>query len=154
AHKAIAQGKLVPVVCVSSKKDQGLQELLNLLASCSLDPSDVHKMAIRDDDDEVDIDPKEEGEVIAQVFKTTNDLIIGKLSYDRSHYGQLTSEVTLTNLLTGKAAKPGHFYQLQGKTQEEVKEAIAGDIVAIAKWDDLHISDTVVSARAQNASHL
>lgn len=154
AHKAIALGKIVPIVCVSSKKDIGLQELLNLLASCSLDPSDVHRMAIQDDEAEVDLDPREEGEVIAQVFKTTNDLFMGKLSYLRILSGHLTSDMTLTNLRSGKSVKPGHFYQLQGKTQEEVKEAIAGDIVAVAKWDDLHISDTVVSAGAQNASHL
>ena len=39
--------------------------------------------------------------------------------------------------------RPGHIYVLQGKQQEEVPEAIAGDIVAIAKFDDLHVSDTV-----------
>ena len=50
------------------------------------------------------------------------------------------------NLRTGKTSKPGHLYRLQGKTQEEVKEAIAGDIVAVPKFDDLHISDTVTVA--------
>ena len=47
------------------------------------------------------------------------------------------------NLRSGKTAKAGHIYVLQGKQQEEVQEAIAGDIVAIAKFDDLHVSDTV-----------
>jgi elongation factor G len=154
AHKAIALGKLVPVVCVSSKKDVGLKELLNLLAECSLNPADVHRMAVKDEQDEVDIEPQEDGELIAQVFKTTNDLFMGKLSYLRIISGRLASDTMLVNLRTGKTAKPGHFYQMQGKAQEEVKEAIAGDIVAVAKWDDLHISDTVVSAGSQNASHL
>ena len=48
-----------------------------------------------------------------------------------------------TLLSGGKTAKAGHIYVLQGKQQEEVPEAIAGDIVAIAKFDDLHVSDTV-----------
>ena len=52
----------------------------------------------------------------------------------------------LMNLRTGKTSKPGHLYLLQGKSQEEVKEAIAGDIVAVPKCDDLHISDTVTAA--------
>jgi elongation factor G len=154
AHRAIALGKLVPVVCVSSKKDVGLKEMLNLLAECSLNPADVHRLAVKDDQDEVDIEPQEDGEMIAQVFKTTNDLFMGKLSYLRIISGRLASDTMLLNLRTGKTAKPGHFYQMQGKSQEEVKEAIAGDIVAVAKWDDLHISDTVVSAGSQNVSHL
>jgi elongation factor G len=49
----------------------------------------------------------------------------------------------LLNARTGKTGKPGHLYRVQGKAQEEVKEAIAGDIVAIAKFDDLHVSDTI-----------
>ena len=60
----------------------------------------------------------------------------------------------LLNLRTGKTAKPGHLYRLQGKTQEEVTEAIAGDIVAVAKFDDLHISDTVTSAGNGPSPHL
>jgi elongation factor G len=154
AHRAIALGKLVPVVCVSSRKDVGLKELLTLVAECSLNPADVHRLALKDDQDEVDIDPQEDGELIAQVFKTTNDLFMGKLSYLRIVTGRLTNDLSLVNLRTGKTVKPGHFYQLQGKTQEEVREAIAGDIVAVAKWDDLHISDTVVSAGSLNANHL
>src|SRR5262249_43204719 len=71
--------------------------------------------------------------------------------YLRIISGRLASDTMLLNLRTGKTAKPGHFYQMQGKNQEEVKEAIAGDIVAVAKWDDLHISDTVVSAGRENA---
>jgi elongation factor G len=57
------------------------------------------------------------------------------------------------NLRTGKTSKVNHLYRLQGKTQEEVKEAIAGDIVAVAKFDDLHISDTV-SAAGNGQTHV
>ena len=88
----------------------------------------------------------EEGELVAQVFKTTNDLFVGKLSVLRIHSGRMTHDSTLVNLRTGKTSKPGHIYRLQGKAQGEVKEAIAGDIVAVPKFDDLHISDTVTIA--------
>src|SRR5262249_48687104 len=74
AHRAIALGQLVPVVCVSARKDIGLKELLNLLSQCSLTPADVLRVALRDDQDEVELQPHEDGELIAQVFKTTNDL--------------------------------------------------------------------------------
>jgi elongation factor G len=147
AHFAIAAGHLVPIVCVSSKKDIGVREMLDLLAEITLKPDEVHRFGHEaEGDDEVELSPMEEGDLVAQVFKTTNDLFVGKLSVLRIHSGRMAHDSTLVNLRTGKTSKPGHLYRLQGKTQEEVKEAIAGDIVAIPKFDDLHISDTVTIA--------
>ena len=144
AHRAIALGKLVPIICVSAKKDIGVKELIKLLIDCSLNPADVHHVALKDDDSgEVELEPHEDGELIAQVFKTTNDQFMGKLAYMRIFSGRMASDTMLVNLRSGKTSKVGHLYRLQGKAQEEIKEAIAGDIVVIAKFDDLHVSDTV-----------
>ncbi len=155
AHRAIAAGQLVPIVCLSARKDIGVRETLDLLAEISLKPDEVHRFGHQaEGDDEVELSPLEEGELVAQVFKTTNDVFVGKLSVLRIHSGRMTHDTTLVNLRTGKTSKPGHLYRLQGKTQEEVKEAIAGDIVAVAKFDDLHISDTVTAAANGQTPHL
>ncbi len=147
AHAAILAGQLVPVACVSARKGLGVREMLDLLAEISLKPDEVHRFGHKvAGDDEIELQPLEEGDLVAQVFKTTNDLFVGKLSVLRIHSGRMTHDSTLVNLRTGKTSKPGHLYRLQGKAQEEVKEAIAGDIVAIPKFDDLHISDTVTVA--------
>jgi elongation factor G len=146
AHDAIAAGKLVPVLCVCTKKDLGVKDLLDLITSCGLSPADLHRYGTRGDGDaaaEEEILPAEEGTLVAQVFKTANDQFMGKMGYLRILSGRLTSDTTLVNLRSGKTAKAGHIYVLQGKQQEEVPEAIAGDIVAIAKFEDLHVSDTV-----------
>ncbi|HWD25019.1 MAG TPA: EF-Tu/IF-2/RF-3 family GTPase, partial [Acidimicrobiales bacterium] len=137
----------VPVVCLSTRKDIGVRELLDLIEECGLSPDAVHRYgSVSGDDDaedEVEILPAEDGTLVAQVFKTTNDLFMGKMSYLRILSGRLTPDTTLVNLRSGKTSKTGHVYMLQGKAQEEVSEAIAGDIVAVAKFDDLHVSDTV-----------
>jgi elongation factor G len=146
ACQAIAGGQLVPVVCVSVRKDIGIKELLGVLSDCSLTPAQVHRHGSRTEGDDVELEPIENGELVAQVFKTTNDMFMGKLSFLRIHSGRMASDTMLLNLRTGKTAKPGHLYRLQGKAQEEVKEAIAGDIIAIAKFDDLHINDTVTAS--------
>ncbi len=146
AHDAIAQGKLVPVLCVCTRKDLGLRELLDLVATCGLSPDDIHRFGTRSaegDGPEEEIQPAEDGTLVAQVFKTINDQFMGKLSYLRILSGRMATDTTLVNLRSGKTTKAGHIYILQGKQQEEVHEAIAGDIVAIAKFDDLHVSDTV-----------
>ncbi|MBX6313995.1 MAG: elongation factor G [Isosphaeraceae bacterium] len=146
AHDAIARGQLVPVLCVCTKKDLGIKELLDLIAECGLSPEDIHRYGTDGDGDgaqEVEIEPKEDGTLVAQVFKTTNDPFMGKMSYLRLLSGRMTPDTSLVNLRSGKTAKAGHIYMPQGKQNEEVTEAIAGDIVAIAKFDDLHVSDTV-----------
>src|SRR5262245_6736782 len=155
ACKAIAAGQLVPVICVSARKDIGLKELLNLMADCSLTPADLHRFGSFAEDEDVELQPLEDGELVAQVFKTTNDLFMGKLSFLRIFSGRLAHDTMLMNLRTGKTSKPGHLYRLQGKSQEEVKEAIAGDIIAVAKFDDLHINDTVTTPTSGgSAAHL
>ncbi len=146
AHDAIAQGKLVPVLCVCTRKDLGIRELLDLVAGCGLSPDDIHRFGTRSadgDGPEEEITPVEDGTLVAQVFKTMNDQFMGKMSYLRILSGRLAPDTTLVNLRSGRTAKAGHVYMVQGKQQEEVTEAIAGDMVAIAKFDDLHVSDTV-----------
>lgn len=146
AHDAIASGDVVPILCVSVRKDQGAKELLDLITCCGLNPEDVERLGERGaDGEEVEerIVPSEDGTLVAQVFKTTNDQFMGKLSFLKILSGRLAGDTALVNLRSGKTAKAGHIYILQGKAQEEVSEAIPGDIVAIAKFDDLRVSDTV-----------
>jgi len=154
AHDAIASGDVVPILCVCSRRDLGVTELLDLIAACGLNPNDVHRRGERGADGEAveeEIIPTDDGTLVAQVFKTTNDQFMGKLSFLKILSGRLAGDTTLVNLRSGKTAKAGHVYVLQGKAQEEVAEAIAGDIVAIAKFDDLHVSDTVSNVGGNTA---
>lgn len=147
ASAAIARGELVPVVCLSTRKDVGTGELLDLIATSGLNPGAIHRRGLRGEDQkDVEVEPVEEGELVAQVFKTTNDVFMGKLSYLRILSGKIGPDSSLLNQRTGKTSKAGHLYVLQGKQQEEVPEAIAGDIVVLAKNDDLHVNDTLTTA--------
>jgi len=94
--------------------------------------------------------------VLAHVFKIEIDPYIGRLAVFRMHQGRLTPGTQLYVGESRKPIKPGHLYQLRGKTQTEVSEALPGDICAIAKVDEIqfdHIlhdspSDAHVHARA------
>ena len=175
AHDGILRGHVVPVVCLCGRNDIGIKELLELLACCGLSPVDLHRKgtpiastnerpegngqaqadpAEAGGPEEVDIDPREDGDLVAQVFKTSMDPFMGKLSYLRIISGSLTPETPLVNLRTGKSNKSGHLYAVQGRQHEEVREAIAGDIVAVAKFDDLRISDTVTNGGPHSAPHV
>lgn len=163
AHDGIAKGHIVPIVCISARKEIGLRELLDLISTCGLSPADIHRVGRSspgvgsspdDEAEEIDINPTEDGDLVAQVFKTAIDPFMGKLSFMRIISGKLTPETTLVNMRTGKTIKPGHIYTTQGKQQEEIREAIAGDIVAVAKFDDLHVSDTVTNSGQHATPHV
>ena len=103
------QGKLVPVLCVCTRKDLGVKELLDLISTCGLSPADVHRFGTRGDGQadaqEEEILPAEEGTLVAQVFKTTNDQFMGKMGYLRILSGRITPETTLVNLRSGKTGQ-------------------------------------------------
>jgi elongation factor G len=149
--KALAAGTVIPIFCTSAKKDKdlGIAEVLDGLAAFALSPvQGKRRTAVKGSGDkaaEVTLEPSESAEFVGQVFKTLNDKFVGILSFFRVFSGKITSEQPIVNLRTGKSSRTGGLLLMQGKSQKTVPEAIAGDIVAVAKVEDLHISDTVAS---------
>lgn len=145
--KAIAAGTLVPIFFTSAKKDIGISELLDAIATYALSPVQGKKRkAVKGTGDkasEVVLEPNESGEFVAQVFKTLSDRFVGTLSFFRVYSGKITAEQPLVNARSGKSSRSGGLLLMQGKQQKNVPEAIAGDIVAVAKVEDLHIGDTL-----------
>lgn len=146
---AIASGNLVPIVCSSSKKAIGITEILDTIADFALSPTQVKRTLNKKEGDavqEVPLVVKEEGDAIAHVFKTVTDPFVGKLSYLRVHSGKLLGDTTVPISRTGKSVKFGHLLSVQGKKQDTAPEAIAGDIVAVAKVDEIVWGDAVGAA--------
>jgi elongation factor G len=145
--KALATGTVVPIFCTSAKKDIGVSELLDAISNYALSPVQGKKRSATkgtgDTTAEVVLEPSESGEFEAQVFKTLSDKFVGTLAFLRVVSGKTTPEQALVNTRTGKSARVSALLQMQGKTQKTVPDAIAGDIVAVAKIEDLHIGDTV-----------
>jgi elongation factor G len=148
--RALAAGTVIPILCTSAKKDIGVAELLEALASFALSPVQGKKRkAIKGSGDkaqEVTLEPSESAEFVGQVFKTLNDKFVGTLSFFRVYSGKITAEQPIVNVRSGKSSRSGGLLLMQGKTQKPIPEAIAGDIVAVAKVEDLKIGDTVAGS--------
>jgi elongation factor G len=148
--KALAAGTVIPIFCTSAKKDIGISELLDAISNLALSPVQAKpRTAVKGSGDkavEVTLEAKETGEFVGQVFKNLNDKFVGVLSFFRVYSGKMTADQQLVNLRTGKSSRTGGLLQMQGKTQKPVTEAIAGDIVAVAKVEDLHIGDSISTA--------
>jgi len=145
--QAIASGTVVPILFTSAKKDLGIAELLDAMVKYAVSPLLGKKRTATkgsgEKAQEITVEPNESGEFIAQVFKTLTDKFVGNLSFLRIFSGKLTAEQALTNARTGRSARSGGLLVMQGKSQKAVTEAIAGDIVAVAKVEELGIGDTV-----------
>ncbi|MER3416923.1 MAG: elongation factor G [Gemmataceae bacterium] len=145
--KALAAGTLIPIVCTSAKKDIGIGELLDLLADVALSPLQGPPRILQRSSDgqveEVPLTVAENGEPIGQVFKVINDKFVGILSYIRLFSGRLSGDSPLYNARTGRSSRTGGFLEIQGKQSRPLDEAVAGDIFAVAKVEDLRLGDTV-----------
>jgi elongation factor G len=148
--KALAAGTVIPIFCTSAKKDIGIAELLDSLAAYALSPvQGRQRTATKGQGDKataVTVEPNESAEFVGQVFKTLSDRFVGNLSYFRIYAGKLTAEQPLVNVRTGKSARSGGLLLMQGKQHDNVPEAVAGDLVAVAKVEDLHLGDTIASS--------
>jgi elongation factor G len=148
--KALAAGTVVPIFCTSAKKDIGVAELLDALCRFALSPAQARPRTATkghgEQAQEAPLVPGDSGEFVGQVFKTLSDKFVGNLSFLRVYSGKITGEQPLVNQRTGKSSRTGGLLQMQGKQQKPMPEAIAGDIVAVAKVEDLAIGDTVGTA--------
>jgi elongation factor G len=148
--KALAAGTVVPIFCTSAKKDVGIAELLDGLCTYALSPiQGKHRTDVKGTGEkaqEVVLEPSESAEFVGQVFKSLSDKFVGTMSFFRVFSGKLSAEQPIVNVRSGKSSRTGGLLQIQGKQQKNVPEAIAGDIVAVAKVEDLHIGDTVAAS--------
>jgi elongation factor G len=152
-RRAILQGHVVPVLVTNGRKGDGVAQLLDALASFAPSPLEGARRRLKAAEGEgegEEIIPDENGPFIAQVFKIMSDPFIGKLSYFRVLSGRIASEGTLVVSRTGASAKVAQLFRVQGREQQNVPEAVAGDIVAVPKIEDVAVSDTLLAAKGDS----
>ncbi|MGQ3684139.1 MAG: elongation factor G [Candidatus Loosdrechtia sp.] len=143
--KAVTEGHLVPVLCCSNRNLSGIKEVLDAIADLSPSPSEgvARTATVIKTNLEIPVKASADAPFSAMVFKLVIDPFVGKLSYFRIFSGKLDSEMVFYHASSGKTEKAGHIYRIFGKEQRPVSRAVPGDIVALSKLDDLHISDTI-----------
>ncbi|MBI2931421.1 MAG: elongation factor G [Planctomycetes bacterium] len=143
--KALAQGKVIPVLCASVKRDVGVQEVLEFIAKYCPSPADVppRKGLDQEKKGELTREPSVSAPLSAQVFKSIADPFVQRLAYIRVYSGTLTNSEPLFNQRTGKSGRIGGMFKPFGKEQRATPAAIAGDIVCVTKVDELTTCDTV-----------
>ncbi len=133
------------VLCGSATANIGVKQLLDGI--CSYLPSPLDRtMAVGTNPKTKALEeraPLESEPFSGLVFKTTSDPYTGKISIFRVYSGVLNSDSTIYNSTRGVEERIGQIYELEGKKQKAIKQAVAGDIVAVAKLKETVTGDTL-----------
>jgi len=147
--RAVAGGNVVPILCCSNKKALGVEDVLDTIAHFSPSPLEGLKRTAIDmqKNQEITLEATKDSHFSGFVFKSVIDPFVGKLSYFRVVSGMLDGELSFYNVTSKKLNKVGHIYRIFGKEQQPVSKAIPGDIIAVSKAEDIHISDTICDSK-------
>jgi len=137
--------KFVPVLCGSAFKNKGVQTLLDAVVDFLPSPIDVaevqgHKI----DSDEVDTRPtNDEAPFSALAFKIMTDPFVGSLTFARIYSGTLLAGSYVQNSVKNQKERVGRMLLMHANNREEIKEANAGDIVALVGLKNTTTGDTL-----------
>ena len=148
-RKGTLNFSFVPVVCGSAFKNKGVQPLLDAVVDYLPSPLDIPPVqGVKLDGETKDERPAEDGAPMsALAFKIMNDPFVGTLTFARVYSGTL-SKGTYLNSVKDKREKVGRMLLMHANSREDIEEAYAGDIVALAGLKETTTGDTLC---AQNA---
>ncbi len=136
--KAMLQGTVVPILFTDAKKQIGIGAVLDMISECCPSPLDVAPAVIKNGETEVGLKPDPSGPLVGLVFRISFDPKSNmKYSSIRILSGTLKSDTNMHYNYEKKGIRPGHILKLQGSEVEEIDAGVAGDIVTLAKVDEL-----------------
>ncbi len=146
--KGILDGSIVPVLCGSATRNIGVQPVMDLITSTFPSPADrPPTMAKGDGDADLEFAADASGAFSGFVFKTFS-ADIGKIALVRVVSGTLTSDLNLSNATRRGKERAGQIYGITGKKRENQDEAVAGDIIGLAKLKDTKTGDSLCEEKS------
>ena len=145
--KAMVEGTVIPVLFTAAKATVGVAEVMDAICNYFPSPGDVKPTQVTSeangagDPTVLVADPAMP--FVAQAFKISTDPFVGKLAWVRVLQGTCTPETTYHLRDDRKTAKVGHLFQVMGKETQEAKKAVAGDIIALAKVEEIKRGDVL-----------
>jgi elongation factor G len=137
--------KMVPVVCGSSYKNKGVQQMLDAVVDFMPSPLDIPsiKGIAMDGDEEIERPADDNGPFAALAFKIMTDPYVGKLCFFRVYSGTLNSGSYVLNSTKNKRERIGRILQMHANHREEIQIVYSGDIAAAVGLKDTTTGDTL-----------
>jgi len=145
-HRGVRDRILAPVLVTSATREIGILGLLDAIERYLPTPEEEPPVRVTDPaGNELVVPPDPNGPLVLQVFKTTADPFVGRLSYFRVWSGTIRAHDHVWNAKRGEEEKIGQVLVLKGKEQEPAGEIQAGEIGAVAKLAVTFTGDTLSS---------
>ena len=146
-RKGTLNQSFVPVLCGSAFKNKGVQPLLDAVVDYLPSPLDVPaiKGVLLDGETEATRPSDDDAPLSALAFKVMNDPFVGSLTFARIYSGKLEKGAILNSVKESKE-KVGRMLLMHSNDREDIDEAFAGDIVAIAGLKETTTGDTLCDA--------
>jgi elongation factor G len=144
-RKAVLTGAFYPVLCGSAFKNKGVQPLLDAVVDYLPSPLDVPAVKGIDpkDDSEIERPQTDDAPLSMLAFKIMDDPFVGSITFCRIYSGTLNSGTTLLNSTKDKKERIGRMLEMHANDRKDIKEAFAGDIVAVAALKESTTGDTL-----------
>jgi elongation factor G len=143
-RKATITGAFFPVLCGSAFKNKGVQPLLDAVVDYLPSPLDVPPVKGTDSKgEEVERKPVDTEPMSLLAFKIMDDPFVGTITFCRIYSGKLESGTGVINSTKDRKERVGRMLLMHANNREDIKEAYAGDIVALAGLKDVRTGDTL-----------
>ncbi|MDP6708821.1 MAG: elongation factor G [Alphaproteobacteria bacterium] len=144
-RKGTVSGAFIPVLTGSAFKNKGVQPLLDAVVDYMPSPADLEAMRGMhpDRDEEVLRAPSDDEPFSALAFKVMTDPFVGSLTFVRIYSGVLKSGDQILNPTRGKRERIGRMLLMHSNHREDIKEACAGDILALCGLKTASTGDTL-----------
>ena len=144
-RKGTINSNFYPLFCGSAFKNKGVQPLLDGVLDYLPSPADVRPIkAIDVKTGEETVRKSADDQPLAMLaFKIMNDPFVGSLTFCRIYSGKVETGMQLINTVKDKKERIGRMLLMHANSREDIKEAYAGDIVAIASLKDVVTGDTL-----------
>jgi elongation factor G len=143
-RKAVITGAFFPVFCGSAFKNKGVQPLLDAVVDFLPSPLDVPPIkGIDSKGNEVVRRPSDSEPLALLAFKIMDDPFVGTITFCRIYSGRLESGTGVINSTKDRKERIGRMLLMHANNREDIKEAYAGDIVALAGLKDVRTGDTL-----------
>ena len=149
--KAVSNRELFPIYCGSATLNIGIKELMSNMFDILPSPLDMKIKKAKDPNtgQNKELKPDGTGNFSGFVFKTVSDPYVGQLTIFRVYTGSIKADTSFYNATKRTTERIGHILSVFGKEQRTVTEAIAGDIVAVAKLKDTLTGDSLCNEKDQ-----
>ena len=145
-RKATIAQKIFPVICGSSFKNKGVQNLLDAVCDYLPSPIDIPPVkgtAIDNPEQVLEREAKDSEPFSALVFKIMTDPFVGQLGFIRVYSGKLNAGDSIYNVSKGRRERVGRLVKMHANKREEIQEVLAGDICAAVGLKQVITGDTI-----------